>query len=191
MVPTALRLEAIVVEPVTAREVEVAPCREVGPVTESEDSVARPLEVSEPKVAPPTALSCEEMVVEPSTAREVEVAACSDVAPVTERDARLVAPAVSPPRVAPPTAFNCPATVVEAVTAREPVVVPLCKEKALPVIRPVLDTEKRVVVATPADEEAMAKREVGKTTPLVVEAKIENWANGLEVPRPRRPLAAL
>jgi len=45
------------------------------------------------------------------------------------------------------------------------------------------------VVARPAEEDEMLKRTVGSATPLVVVARIENCANGVEVPRPKRPVA--
>jgi len=55
-VPSALKLLEMVVEPVTAKLVEVAPWSDVAPDTERDESVEAPA-VSEPSVAPPVALN--------------------------------------------------------------------------------------------------------------------------------------
>ena len=54
--PVALRSEEMVVEPVTASEVEVAPWRLVAPETVSDERVEAPA-VTVPSVAPPVALN--------------------------------------------------------------------------------------------------------------------------------------
>ena len=55
--PPMFRTLLMVEEPVTAKDVEVAPWRDVAPFTVSEANVPRPVEERVPKVAPPTALS--------------------------------------------------------------------------------------------------------------------------------------
>ena len=109
------------------------------------------------------------------------------VTPVTLSEASVVAPAVRVPKVAPPVALNWPVMVEEPVTARL-VVVPLWREKVPPVMRPVFEMVKSVVVAKAAVEEEMAKRVVGTTVlPVVEAAKIERSAYGEEVPIPKVP----
>ena len=54
--PPTLRTEEMVVEPVTARLVDVAPCSDVAPETVSEERVVAPA-VTVPSVAPPVALN--------------------------------------------------------------------------------------------------------------------------------------
>ena len=54
--PPTFKTDETVVEPVTARLVEVAPCSDVAPETVSEERVVAPA-VSEPRVAPPVALN--------------------------------------------------------------------------------------------------------------------------------------
>jgi hypothetical protein len=45
----------------------------------------------------------------------------------------------------------------------------------------------KVVVPTPFEDEAIAKRVEGLVTPVVVETKIESFAYGVEVPMPTVP----
>jgi len=111
--PPTFNIEETVVEPVTAKLVEVAPWSDVPPETVSEESVVA-LAVRVPSVAPPVALNWPVTVVEPVTARDVEVAPC------VERPWRVVRPStLSVPlalRVLP--TLSSPASVVEAVTNR-------------------------------------------------------------------------
>ena len=72
-VPSALKTPLIVVEPVTASEVEVAPWSDVAPLTVRDASVEAPA-VRVPKVAPPTALNWPATVLEPVVVRLVPVA---------------------------------------------------------------------------------------------------------------------
>jgi len=97
-----LRILLIVVEPVTANEVEVAPWSEVPPETVREESVVAPA-VREPRVAPPVALNWPETVVEPLIASAVPVALA---------------------KLKPPNAFKSDEIVVDPVTASEVDVAP-------------------------------------------------------------------
>ena len=82
--------------------------------------------------------------------------------------------------------MKAPPMVVEAVTEREPVEVALPVLRATEVSRPVLETEKSVVVAV-AVEELMAK---STWLVSVVLAPMENFAKGEVVPTPTEPLPA-
>ena len=117
--PVAFNSEEMVVEPVTANDVEVAPWRLVAPETVSDDNVVAPA-VTVPKVAPPVALNWPVTVVEPVTASAVEVAPC------VERRWSVVRPAtVSVVFDLMLFASRLPFTVVEPVMAREvPVALP-------------------------------------------------------------------
>ena len=162
-----LRAPLTVVEPVTAKLVDVAPLSDVPPRTVSaalrlvapatfktEPMVEEPViaklvvvpfvpkklpRVDEAEYKPPNAFNIEEIVVEPVTASEVEVAPWRLVAPVTVSDESVVAPAVTEPKVAPPVALNWPETVVEPVTAKLVEVAPV-------VVSPPLNTCKLLQV---------------------------------------------
>jgi hypothetical protein len=55
------------------------------------------------------------------------------------------------------------------------------------VVEPVFEIEKRVVVPTPLEEDAMEKRTVGLEMPVVVEVKRVNLPKGVVVPIPTAP----
>lgn len=119
----------------------------------------------------------------------VEVAAAyTSPAEFTPRP-ELVRPKVRLPSVAPPTAFNCPAMVVEALAAKEVVVALPLSERLRPVMRPVLEMEKRVE-STPAD----VVEDIWKSVVVAVveAAKMLKSAVGAGVDEPmERPLRKL
>src|SRR3989344_5508916 len=135
-----------------------------------------------PKEAPTTALNCPMIVVEALTVSEPDdVALPKSVLPVSVVDA------MSAERLAlsAPPMLSAPPTVDDAVTARADVVAEVA-ERLSRVTRPVLETEKSVVVAE-AVEDAMRKRlVVAPSAPFCVATV--SCASGEEVPMPKLPV---
>lgn len=91
------------------------------------------------------------------------------------------------PTVKVPTLALCEKRLVElAVVAKNDVVVPAVKEKFKPVVCPVCDMEKSVVVEVPPVVDAMVKS--GVLAAVVAEFEIESMAQGEVVPMPVHPL---
>lgn len=88
------------------------------------------------------------------------------------------------------TELNAPATVEDAETESAEVVAPPLRERLRPEMAPVLEMEKRVVVANEEVDEAIRKSVVGERVAppvMVALAKSERSANGEDVPMPTLP----
>ena len=127
--------------------------------------------------------------VDDAPARKPPVRVESPVTPRVEESValwRVARPlAVRVPKVAPLVALNCPPIVLEA-EAKNDVEVPLPKEKLPPVMRPVFDTEKRVVDTPLLEVEAMAKSEVRTEVEAACTPSVANcWVDEPTVSEPR------
>jgi hypothetical protein len=116
---------------------------------------------------------------------EESVPAAKRFVPVAFTKLKLPERESVPPSVVLPETLKAPRTVEEPLTKSD-VVVPPAKENAWPVMRPVFEILKSVVVAQRLVEDEMVKR--FKACVVVVgEAPIEKSAYGVVVPMPRVP----
>ena len=92
------------------------------------------------------------------------------------------------PRRLEATELKAPPMVVEAVIEREPVVVPLPREKLLPVMRPVLEMENSVEMSPLLEVEAMANIDLSADEEAACTARV---ANGVEEPVAIVPVAVI